>query len=212
MDVSVFSWPGHLKGEIAVLKGLFQAGLGTFHFRKQDWSYSDCHHYLTYFSDLEVKKIILHQHFELRQKFPVKGIHFSSYQPVAKNREVFQDQSLLFSTSIHRLNQFVTLERGFSMVYISPIFDSISKSNHFGNFDGEDIKSFLDTTPNSIDFYALGGIDINKIKTLKTMGFDGAGLLGSIWENFNNNGYKKTLAYFKALLDACKSNDYEQRS
>ncbi|MNL66066.1 Thiamine-phosphate synthase [compost metagenome] len=33
------------------------------------------------------------------------------------------------------------------------------------------------------DVIALGGIDAGKIDELKQMGFDGAGLLGAIWNN-----------------------------
>ncbi len=208
MELSLFSWPDTLAGEIAFTKACIQQGLPVFHLRKPDWSYQQTEDFLKGLTAEEQATVILHQHPDLRLAYPVKGLHFSSYQPVSLHGHIFPEEALTFSTSVHSLSEANELPDGFSMVYISPVFDSISKSNHFGIFDRDSLEAFLKNESNTAQYYALGGIDEHNIKQAAAMGFRGAGVLGAIWNTFRKLGHNAALSYLQSLMLATKTTAY----
>ena len=56
---------------------LFNSGVEAFHLRKPHWSLEQTQHFLETFPKKFHGKIVLHEHFELANKFKVKGIHSS---------------------------------------------------------------------------------------------------------------------------------------
>lgn len=64
-------------------------------------------------------------------------------------------------------------------LFLSPIFDSISKYGYRSKFDPDTLKSFLNSTDKQI--IALGGVDADRVSSCRKMGFAGVALLGYIW-------------------------------
>lgn len=81
----------------------------------------------------------------------------------------------------HSLEEIVQYARPYDYAFLSPIFNSISKKGYYSPFDLEVVKDFLHNRPEKL--IALGGIDEDKVETVKATGFGGAALLGAIWQS-----------------------------
>jgi thiamine-phosphate pyrophosphorylase len=110
------------------------------------------------------------------------GLHCRGDQIEIFRRLLPPDTSI--SCSCHSWEE-VEQCQGADYVFISPIFDSISKSGYRSGFDYEEIASRL--TDKKTKVIALGGITHTNIPKVKALGFDGWASLGSVWE-LDNQG------------------------
>jgi thiamine-phosphate pyrophosphorylase len=69
----------------------------------------------------------------------------------------------------------------YDYIFLSPVFDSISKNYHKSSFENGEIENVLKSRKQNI--YALGGITPENAEKAFRMGFDGVGVLGYIWES-----------------------------
>ena len=210
MEITVFSWPSYIPGEVRLVKGLLARGVKTFHLRKPSWGRQATDNFLAELTPNEQRSVMLHQYPDLRQSYPVKGIHFSSRLPLANQQALLRERGWAFSTSVHNLDQISKLPSGFRMVYISPVFDSISKTNHFANFEWSELKAFLRKQKSPPPLYALGGIEAENLPYVKDLGFQGAAVLGALWKPFQEKGYEAALNCYKTIFKASKIRDYGQ--
>ena len=68
----------------------------------------------------------------------------------------------------------------YDYIFLSPVFDSISKNSHKSSFKKGDITQVLKSS--KLKIYALGGINPETAEKAFRMGFDGIAVLGYIWE------------------------------
>lgn len=73
-------------------------------------------------------------------------------------------------------------------VFVSPVFNSISKNGYNSSFDLAELKislkQFHDKKNNDApQVIALGGMDEDKIGIARKIGFDGIALLGAVWHS-----------------------------
>ena len=64
-------------------------------------------------------------------------------------------------------------------IFLSPVFDSISKQGYPAAFDDGVLKRFLSVTGHKV--VALGGVDGRRVATIAAMGFWGAAVSGAVW-------------------------------
>ncbi len=93
----------------------------------------------------------------------------------------------IISTALHNLNELQYLAPDYQYVFISPVFKSISKTTYPAAFKWEELNEALQTykqqqgeKPQCI---ALGGIDEYTLPLIKKSAFDGAALLGAVWQH-----------------------------
>lgn len=88
------------------------------------------------------------------------------------------------------------------MVLLSPVFDSISKYGYKSKFSREELKVGIAKwrrfigDGSEVKLYALGGINAKNIYGLKELGFDGAVVLGGVWN------YADPVVAFESILSA----------
>jgi thiamine-phosphate pyrophosphorylase len=87
------------------------------------------------------------------------------------------------------------------IVLLGPVFDSISKRGYKSKFSKEELKAGIAEWRRFIGdgskkLYALGGVNAKNIGELKEMGFDGAAVLGGVWN------YADPAATFESILSA----------
>jgi thiamine-phosphate pyrophosphorylase len=87
-------------------------------------------------------------------------------------------------------------------LFISPIFDSISKIGYKSNLDFNELKECLTEIKNN-NIIALGGVKMDNVLKLKNIGFESFALLGSIWNNGN------PLVNTKSILDFITSQQFD---
>ena len=94
--------------------------------------------------------------------------------------------SQTLSTSFHALAEISRCRRRYDYVFLSPIFDSISKAGYASQFDLAALQTSLQQLAARPSYYppvlALGGITSQNTKLVQQMGFAGAAVLGAVWQ------------------------------
>jgi thiamine-phosphate pyrophosphorylase len=205
MNLIVLSPEQHLSGnqkpvsETEILLQLFENGLQRFHLRKPAWNFLQLQHYINSVPEKFHNRIVLHSHFELAAEFAVTGIHKKTEAHESGVTEWSCGQ--IISTSFHSLREIESCHYPYEYVFLSPVFDSISKPGYRSAFDPGPLSTFLQfrkkENSNPPLIVALGGVSASNLAKLKTLGFDGAAVLGSIWES------QDPLTSFLEIQTAC---------
>jgi len=196
MKLFVISASYFFKGEAALINQLFEAGMPVLHLRKEN---PDRQEYAGLISAVDERfhhSIALHQFHELRKEFPgVKRLHYPEWMR-KKTIQTFKNEEFTRSTSIHNLNDLNGVQ-GFAYTFYGPVFDSFSKPGYKSRLAGDfKVPVLENTTP----IIAIGGIDADKIEPLKQMGFEGAAVLGTLWNN-----KEQALTNFNKIKRICSS-------
>ncbi|RYE11571.1 MAG: thiamine phosphate synthase [Sphingobacteriaceae bacterium] len=180
MKLIVISSPDDFPQEAELINQLFEAGMNVFHLRKPGKSMAGISSLLKQINPKYLHRIALHQHHFLAVKNSIRRLHFTAEMRNQKPKEHWQtlkSYGFTLSTSVHQVDGIE--QQQFDYVFLSPVFNSISKAGYAGFADASFI---LQKTKNQPEVIALGGIDATNIHQLKTMNFDGAAVLGSIWQ------------------------------
>ena len=185
MQVVIVSNPDPIPNESTIINELFKEGLSVLHLRRPNETVNELSKLIEEIDEQHHHKIVLHQYFELTEKFKIRGFHLSE-----KNRLLctngklieFKLKGLILSSSVHSIKELHGLVPLFDYTFIGPVFDSISKPNYKPNFDviGEVDKIMR----RNVAIFGIGGVDHSKLEQMKC--FNGVGLLGSIWNNPEN--------------------------
>ena len=194
----VISNPIAIKNEASLINNLCDEGLTLFHLRKPDSSEEEIKLLMQHINSKHYSKIVFHQQHQLAKAFGVTRLHFTEMNRKNQSENNLSDLKNNFthlSTSIHSYKDYKTLSSQFDYTFLGPVFDSISKKN----YKALDIKKDLQNNEKQLTkLIALGGITKNNINEPFTWGFDGAAVLGSIWENEN------PIKEFIQINNACK--------
>ena len=199
MNLVVISSENGVNDESSIINQLFHSGLKCLHIRKPNDEISQVRKLIARIDSKYYSYISLHQHFKLAEEFDIKGLHYPEFERNKKNEQNWENliqQGYKLSTSIH---QFATLNlvQSFNYVFYGPVFDSISKLGYQSNVN-EKFKLIKTTVYPKV--IAIGGISISNLNQVKEMNFDGAAVLGTIWEKPEN-----ALCQFEQLLKCTKN-------
>ena len=87
------------------------------------------------------------------------------------------------SASCHSIEEVAERKLKCDYVFMSPIFDSISKQGYKSAFSQTDIENAAKSGVIDDSVIALGGISWDRIPLVEAMGFGGAALLGDVWKD-----------------------------
>ena len=185
-DLLLISPEQELKDEIKVVIELFNLGLSTYHLRKPTWKKEELQGWLKDLPKEFCNRIVLHSHFELSEIFELKGIHLNEKnKPLASQLKSYK----IISSSFHSLEDLKASNFPYQYVFLSPVFDSISKAEYKTHFDiaflGKSLGEIKQQNPAMPKVIALGGINAQNISKLKSAGLSGAALLGAVWQSEN---------------------------
>lgn len=179
--------------ETEVICNLFKAGLKKLHVRKPNASLNELRDYIKHIPKQFHKRIVVHSHYELTKEFNLKGIHLTEK---TKKLKVRADHLKIVSASFHSVQDIFKSRRKYEYVFLSPVFDSISKQGYKSNFTNDELALFLKKSKQNV--FALGGINYRNILSVKKLKFSGAAALGYIWESKNPvERYKKLVSKIK---------------
>lgn len=180
MKLIVISSPINIESEYETILLLFKAGLKYFHLRKPNLSLQEFEYFLDRIPEQYLNRVIIHQHHELIEKYPLKGVHYTKYTTDFKYLD--SNYKIHRSKSYHSISEIPKNSFDYNYVFLSPIYPSISKPGYQNNFDFERLKTFLKNKDKLPEIIALGGIDVDRIPEVKQIGFDGVAILGTIWQ------------------------------
>jgi thiamine-phosphate pyrophosphorylase len=188
MKLILVSSSSRSKEEPEIVTQLFENGLEIFHLRKHEISTRYIEEYIQQIPRKYWNQIVLHNRYQLCIKYKLKGIHLTKNKRNEKFKNKFRlwyykwkHPSITISTSFHNLANLFEDEGEYEYVFLSPIFDSISKSGFQSAFSSHNLKMALNKSKYKI--MAFGGVDITKLEIIKTMNFSGFVLSGAIWES-----------------------------
>lgn len=186
--------------EDQIITSLFEEGLDILHLRKPGSNPAYSERLLTLLPDEYHKQIVVHDHFYLKKEFNLLGIHLNSRHP-----EPPAGYEGHLSKSLHSLEEVKAEKKHFDYVFLSPIYDSISKSGYPSAFDQTALEAGHKAGIIDKNVMALGGISLNNLKEVKEYGFGGVVIKGDLWNRFDirsTKDFKELMNYFKLLRKA----------
>lgn len=161
------------ENEVEIISEALEVGLYRCHLRRPHWSIEETGAFLDCFSSEDLAKIVLHDHHQLASEYPVAGLHFNRRHPFTQ-----LPIGLSASISCHSLEEVERYHEQMDYLFLSPIFNSISKPNYPAQFLLEQLR-----TSTIIDdkVIALGGIALERLPLLHGIPFGGVALLGDFW-------------------------------
>ena len=188
MKIIVLSKSKWFDGEEQIVTEMFKQGLQYFHLRKANLSKVDMVAYLNAIPEKYHNRIILHSKHNLARSFNVKGIHLTRKHQKKTFKNWWHmkwvkaaNPNIRITASFHSLESLIDSAAKFDYVFLSPVFDSISKNNYPGKFNDSNLDVVFGNLKTKV--VALGGVDVSKIEWISNMRFDGIGLLGAIWKS-----------------------------
>lgn len=203
MKLIVITTETFFEGEAVALNRLFEAGLDTLHLRKPFALRSDMEHILRQVDCVYHPRVVLHDHYELTEWFDLKGIHLNRRNPVLP-AFLCGKKSLSVSRSCHSLEDVVASD-SCDYVFLSPVFDSISKTGYTRGFTPEQLQRAKADGMINDRVVALGGIERERIAAIRPYGFGGVAVLGALWREFaKQEDMADLLKRFDELNMECK--------
>lgn len=203
MQLVVLSDAHPFENEHDIINSLFEAGVACFHLRKPFSNAETLDKMIRQLHPAYLRRIVLHGHYHLAFRFGLGGIHFSEAERVKMQNPAWSEvvqkakaDHMTMSTSVHSKEILAQIHPQFDYVFFSPVFDSISKPGYKPSVDMS-IKN-VQITPKVI---GLGGVNASNILKLKQMGYDGAAVLGAIWQK-----PEKAVENFIKIQQACQNN------
>lgn len=200
--IIVLSHTHKVDNEERMIADLFEAGMEYFHIRKPKYSTWQLGNFIKTIPKKYRDRIILHSHHELALAYELRGIHLTRKHKKRlvvtwlKNKFFkWRRPDLKFTTSLHSLSRMYEYDPKFEYVFLSPVFDSISKIGYKAAFNEASLKEVLSKTQYKV--IALGGIELDTALRAKELGFAGVALLGGIWES------KAPVEFFKQIKIKC---------
>jgi thiamine-phosphate pyrophosphorylase len=172
-----------METRIEVLNTLFESGLETLHLRTKALDQSRFREFISRIPSGFHTRTVIHSHYPLLEEFGLQGIHlteqtkrFTEYAILPKDK--------LISASFHSLEELARETRPFRYVFLSPVFNSISKPGYPGAFHFLELSTFLSSfREKETQVIALGGVCQDSFSKVRDMGFEGAAVSGAVLQD-----------------------------
>lgn len=175
----VITKPDFLVAEASrIVELLGRADVDLVHIRKPGSTVDELERLLQELPSAVYGRLVLHDHFELAQRYCLHGVHLNS-----RNPEPPHGWTGSVSCSCHSIQELAVCRgEGLDYMSLSPVFDSISKQGYRSAFSRDEI--FAAHRDGIIDsrVLALGGVTFGRIPEVLEMGFGGAMILGDAWK------------------------------
>ncbi len=154
-----------------------------YHLRKPESDIEVGRKYLKQIADENLKRVVIHQNYELMNEFNLKGVHLKSGK--------ISETPLKITSKSYHLGDEIESEN-LEYFFCSPVFDSISKKD----YPAQEWNINDWNTEDKLKAVALGGINANNIKSAQEKGFENFAFLGAVWNSQNPiNSFKELLTH-----------------
>ena len=176
MKIIAITSPKVVDEDVRIINTLLDNGVDTVHLRKTDSDIDECRKLLAELSANKRAKIVVHDYSELYFEFSLKGIHIN------KNVTTLPEgYSGIKTRSCHSFEEVKRYKNCYDYLFLSPIFDSISKVGYKSAFTNDELLNASKVGIIDEKVIALGGITLDKIQYLRELNFGGVAMLGSIY-------------------------------
>ncbi len=207
----VITCPDYFPNEAEQIIRLFEDGLQILHLRKPNSSLADYERLIREIPAQYHNRIVLHEHFHLVKKYGLRGMHLKASPNPSKGGELLAHDILMsneqrhtsppsgglggatLSKSCHTIEELRDID-GFDYVFLSPVFDSISKIGYQSAFSDEVLQKASEDGLINEKVIALGGVTFENMGLLKKYNFGGVAMLGAVWGSPPKSPLKGDLA------------------
>lgn len=189
MRIIVITSPEFIAGEVSLINALFDGGIDRIHIRKPHASADEVRRLIDGIGSKWHKRLSLHDHHHLAIEYGC-GIHLNGRNPYPPEDA---KKDTLFSASCHSVGEVEKRKTQCDYVFMSPIFDSISKQGYSAAYSQEELKEASAKGIIDKNVIALGGVTPNHIPYLERMGFGGAAFLGHVWQHAREGLFDRSL-------------------
>lgn len=179
MDIIVITDPDFLPGEAEIIMRLLDEGAYRVHVRKPAADTRSTAHLIEELPAGYRSRLSLHDHHSIATCLGIGGIHLNS-----RNPQPPESFSGLISRSCHSLEEIRKYRDECSYMFLSPVFDSISKEGYRSAFSMEDLRKSGISLHN---VFALGGISPDNAALAASTGFGGVSVLGWLWQQYRHD-------------------------
>jgi len=164
--------------EAGTINNLFRAGLEYLHIRKPAAKEETVRALIKCIDQSFYRRIIIHKYVSLQEEMKLGGIHIKLETFSTLVKSAFEG---ILSASAHRIEECRSLSKPNAHLFISPVFNSLSKEGYLAN------PTLLNkgNIARGGKLIALGGISAHNILEVEKNGFDGAAVLGYLWNSTN---------------------------
>ena len=134
MKLIVITTDSFFQDEAKAINTLFKEGLRVLHLRKPHSKQEELSLLLEQIKTQYLNRIVLHDHFELVNKYQLKGYHLNQRNNNPKEKHT--DQTI--SRSCHRFEELQEND-AYDYLFLSPIFNSLSKPGYKKTFTEEEL-------------------------------------------------------------------------
>ena len=202
MKLVIITTPDFFVVEHLIINALFDEGLDALHLRKPDSSAVLFERLISLIKEEYRKRIVIHDHFHLKKKYGLGGIHLNS-----RNPQLPDNYHGNVTCSCHSLEEVEQYKKKMKYVFLSPIFDSLSKVGYESQFSLDTLEKASRQGIIDEKVIALGGLSRQTIPTIRTIPFGGYALLGAIWGKTPETLSKdELLRRYKSIQDETRDN------
>ena len=187
MKLILITPPTYFVEEDKIITALFEEGLDTLHLRKPGTAPM-----FRRTSANPYPRTISQTHRGSRTFLSERGIQTEGIHLNGRNPNLPEGYKGHVSCSCHSLDEVKERKSSCDYVFLSPVFNSISKLNYNSAYTAEELRTAAKAGIIDKKVIALGGIDEENLLEVKDFGFGGAAILGALWNKF----------------DACTGRDY----
>ena len=167
--------PYAIDGEDAIIGHLLANGFDIVHLRKPDVGIEYCRDLLGRLTPMERARIVVHDYASLYEEFALRGIHLN------RNYTAYPTHYRGTRTrSCHTFEEVARYKDECDYLFLSPIFDSISKRGYCSKFSHDELLSASREGIIDTKVIALGGVTPERIEYLKSLHFGGVAMMGAI--------------------------------
>jgi thiamine-phosphate pyrophosphorylase len=177
MRITVISPESIDARERPAMEGFFAEGLETYHVRKPGWSSAALEEWLVDLPKAWRPKMVLHHHVHLVETLGLGGAH---------ERDTGKESATTsFSRSCHNLDILQNCVGRYTTLLFGPVFPSITKKGYgpAQDFPWERLSDLLASrkADSATSIFAIGGVDEHRLARCRDLGFDGAAVMGAVW-------------------------------
>ncbi len=189
MKLIILSPDTDIHHETTTANRLLDMGAYRFHIRKPLYTTAQYEQYIEHIHPQHRRRLVIHGSYELYSTLKLGGIHLNT--AARHNKEIWNQlhgiPASAISTSFHSWQEITDNTYPYRYVFISPLFDSISKSGYKAGIDITGINNTRIKAEKDNKFcpqiVGLGGVAPHNIPQLLAHGYDGAALLGTALRN-----------------------------
>ena len=194
MYLIIITEPQFTDNEAAIIAQLLHWGVDLMHLRKPESSADELAKLIEAIPTAYHNRLVLHDHFDLATHFTLHGLHLNR-----RNSVLPPNHKGTVSQSCHTLDEVKVCKTKCNYVFLSPVFNSISKLGYTSAFTP---KALSEAKKQGVidQKVALGGITAANIDKTKYYGFGGVALLGDIWSRTADKNFEQ---YVRNIVEIC---------